>query len=107
MNLQAGNVLTSGSTDLTIDLLLRKVCLYVVLHVILPPHGLLAGVTLVHHHVAELVSYLRHVAVKGSYNMNVGLFLEVFSVCLPLPVSYIIEKLSSGPSLTLVSSYIW
>jgi len=66
MNLQAGNVLTSGSTDLTIDLLLREVGLYVILHVILPPHRLLTGITLVHHHRPQLVPYLRHVAVKST-----------------------------------------
>ena len=66
VNFQTWNVLTSGSTYLTVHLLLGEMCLDVVLHVIFPPHGLLTGVTLVHHHRPELVSYLGHVAVKCS-----------------------------------------
>ena len=66
VNFQAWNVLTSGSTYLTVDLLLWKMCLDVVLHVIFPPHGLLTGVTLVHHHRPQLVPDLGHVAVKCS-----------------------------------------
>ena len=66
VNFQAWNVLTSCSTDLTVDFLLGEMSLDVVLHVIFPPHGLLTGVTLVHHHRPQLVSDLGHVAVKCS-----------------------------------------
>ena len=66
MNFQTWNVLTSCSTYLTVHFLLGEMSLDVVLHVIFPPHGLLTGVTLVHHHGPELVSYLSHVAVKCS-----------------------------------------
>ena len=50
VNFQAWNVLTGCSTYLAVHLLLREMGLDVVLHMIFPPHGLLAGVTLVHHH---------------------------------------------------------
>ena len=66
VDFQAWNVLTGCSTDLTIHLLLGEMGLDVVLHVIFPPHGLLTGVTLVHHHRPQLVSDLGHVAVKSS-----------------------------------------
>ena len=66
VNFQAWNVLTSRSTYLTVHFLLGEMSLDVVLHVIFPPHCLLTGVTLVHHHGPKLVSYLGHVAVKCS-----------------------------------------
>ena len=67
VDFQAWNVLTGCSTDLTIHLLLGEMGLDVVLHVIFPPHGLLTGVTLVHHHRPQLVSYFGHIVVKCSW----------------------------------------